>query len=160
MSKRKSRKDSNPTQHILDDTTPSITQGLAPESVCDRARRLAREKEAADEAKRAEAKIAFLNSLFKPGEYVANDDGTYTICGWIWRVLNPTSAPCLSFNESGPIAYTSAFNMHRGILLRTRYAYNVTQLGDALLEIDAEVAYIDRRYPDTLWGNLKKWLFT
>lgn len=141
----------------------SITPFMTPESICDKARRLAQEDEVARKAAQRAKKQAFLDSMFKPGEYTLNDDGTYTICGWKWQLWagDEANGPYLTFNAS---AYWQSspphLNLYRGVVLSYQSANDPLSLGRALRGIDENVADIDYCYPNTLMGRLSLWFAT
>lgn len=121
-------------------------------SICAEARRLAQVKRDENAAKHD----PFVTSLTK-GQFTRNADGTYQICGWMWRVNVG-----VSFGPDGKeYCYLSPVeNTHRGMSLWAPGPSDIQQLGESLLHLDDEVAKIDVQYPDTLWGRFRLWFAT
>lgn len=125
-----------------------------PESLCDRARRLAHEAEAKRLGKRAEEECAFLESILGADGMRAapfhDESKTYTICGWRWSLYQIADQ------------YYLALAFHPANLVRRQTPIGHTVitlegLGEALIALDKEAAAIRAKYPETLWGDFRAW---
>lgn len=147
---------------------PKTLSALIPdspsESICERARRIAREEQAAARREREAKRAAFLDTICVPHERTLNDDGTYTICGWRWAIrggYDTKDLVSLVLNEHIPLCAAGPqwyVNRYRGFDLDRHYVYNVKGLGQALLAIDRQCQLIDTQFPKTLWGRIKLFL--
>jgi hypothetical protein len=125
------------------------------ETVCEHARRLAGLEEQTRANEAATREQAFLDSLFPDrSQYVNHGDHTYTICGHRWGYpYSPSSVSYLYLIGSHPD------NLYRNTIIPSSvFATNLVEFGAALIHIDKHVEFIDKTYPNTLWGRFRLWL--
>lgn len=131
------------------------------ESVCDCARRLAREEQDAANKEREAEREAFLDTICARHERVRNEDGTYTICGWRWRFIThfdgTQSLVCHDRYKGVLIDPQAYYDMTREILMAGRHVYSVSDLGRALLAFDQQKARIDAEESRSLWSRFLSW---
>ena len=118
------------------------------ESICDKARRLAREADEeyyASERKKVSAIIG--GEAPERGE-----DGLYNICGHKWRFIPSRGLSgmrldcCTEYKEI--------------LIYQNPYAYDPVTFGRSLIAADKQLALFKIQYPDTIWGNMKAWFCT
>ncbi len=132
------------------------------ETVCDYARRIAREEQDAANREQEVKREAFLDTICAPHERVRNEDGTYTICGWRWklRLDGITKAFYLvchdthfgRYIDSG-VVFIPSFNAPAG----GQRVYSLSYLGRALLDFDQQKARIDTEESRSLWSRFLSW---
>jgi hypothetical protein len=135
---------------IPPDSPVKLSTLLTSESLCDKLRRLGREKEDKLEAERVERirKIVGDNT-FTPQK---NSKGYYIICGYEWQLEYVTRC-----NDES-IYSLDCESTHRGFRVSYDYPiYSPETLGGALIQLDKQKGEIDAEFPNTLWGNLRAW---
>jgi len=126
------------------------------ETICDKARRLGKEKldkEAAEQAKKDQEvltkKQAFLGQFGLTAEL--DSEYVYQLCGRSWL--------CKSIFSQGEYDYLSpVLNEYLGwYTLSDRYVFDLEDLGVALIEMDQREAELRIKCPPTWWNRLKTW---
>lgn len=132
---------------------PSLHGSSISESICDKARRLADERNVKRNIEQAQRELAFLRSLFgeklEEVKIYQNESGVtyYRICGRDWYYNRFNDLDCLTGNGN-----------YKGIDFGYERALTLEDFGQALINLDKEEERLRKKYPDTWWDNLKiKW---
>lgn len=142
------------------DPSPSVSAPIKVKdaitvSICDKARELASNEAKARVNEAMVREQTFMDSLFPDRtQYVNHGDHTYTICGLRWTYDDgPPRLYVIRDHPDNQYRSTPIFGPWDDSTASTC----LTHFGAVLLRRDAHVEFIDRTYPNTLWGRIRLW---
>lgn len=160
------------TEEIIDALANASFPGIAgplekraPESICDKARRLANEAEETKKKERSERELAFMKRMFETDDlagagvvmHKVREDGTieYLICGrrWVYGEEHLLARAYSGYLIN--IDYYMGFRLNNGFERRVN---NLKDFGALLQRMEKREAELRAKYPENLWGWFKsKW---